>query len=132
MRTFLIIISQLISQQCFCQISIDCDCLEHNSITVSRIMLELFGQQAVQQMLDNKTSMLFTLSVDTSGHVSEIKKIRTQIPLDKNIGKKLKRYFHKHRIQMRICYSIDFGSVSYERGLQIARNDFQNSEKNIS
>lgn len=30
---------------------------------------------------------------------------------------------------MRICYSIDFGSVSYERGLQIARNDFQNSEK---
>ena len=65
-------------------------------------MLELFGQQTVQQMLDNKTSMLFTLSVDTSGHVSEIKKIRTQIPLDKNIGKKLKRYFHKHRIQMSI------------------------------
>lgn len=129
MRTFIIIISQLISQQCFCQISIDSDCLEHNSITVSRIMLELFGQQTVQQMLDNKISMLFTLAVDTSGHVSEIKKIRTQIPLDKNIEKKLKQYFHKHRIQMRICYSIDFGSVSYERGLQIARNDFQNSEK---
>ena len=125
MRTLIIIFFQLISQQCFCQISIDSDCLECNSITISRIMLELFGQETVQRMLDNNTRMLFILRVDSSGYVSEIKRIRTQNALDKNVEKKLKRYFGKHKIQMRICYSIDFSSVSYERGLQIAKDDFR-------
>lgn len=129
MRTLIIIFLQFIFQQCFCQISIDSDCLERNSMTVSRIMLELLGQETVQQMLDNKTRMLFILEVDSSGYVSEIKRIRTQNTLDKNVEKKLKRYFGKHKIQMRICYSIDLSSVSYERGLQIARSDFQNSKK---
>ena len=122
MRILIIMFFQLISQQCFCQVSIDSDCLERNSITVSRIMLELFGQKAVQRMLDNNTRMLFTLRVDSSGYVSEIKRIRTQIALDKNVEKKLKRYFEKHKIQMKICYSIDLSNISYERGLQIAKD----------
>ncbi len=131
MKSFIMIV-------CFCisfvysfaqiNISLDGNCLEHNSAIMSKAIIDTFGEDSVKRWINNNTRILFTANVDSLGHILKIEKVRTKQEISSNIICSIENYLIKNKVHFFICYAQDPPDITKNHIIDSVREDFKNND----
>ena len=130
MRTKIVAFLLLANLPCLGQVAVDLDCIFRSYRVFGRVMLEVFGSDKIQNMIDAKQSIGLWLNVDSLGYVTSVQKGRGKMP-EPQLGlmvDSLRAYFKRHAVQFPICYAIEDNGLTYEEQLKNASVYFQESK----
>ena len=108
MRTKIIAFLLSVNLPCLGQVAVDLDCIFRSYRVFGRVMLEVFGSDKIQNMIDSQQSIGLWLNVDSLGYVTSVQKGRGKMP-EPQLGVMvdgLRAYFKRHAVQFPICYAL--------------------------
>ena len=122
MRTKIVAFLLLVNLPCLGQVAVDLDWIFRSYRVFGRVMLEVFGSDKIQNMIDSEQSIGLWLNVDSLGYVTSVQKGRGKIP-EPQLGlmvDSLRAYFKRHAVQFPICYALEDNGLTYEEQLKNA------------
>lgn len=134
MRTKIVAFLLLVYLPCLGQVAVDLDCIFRSYRVFGRVMLEVFGSDKIQNMIDAKQSIGLWLNIDSLGYVTSVQKGRGKIP-EPQLGlmvDSLRAYFKRHAVQFPICYALEDNGLTYEEQLKNALDDFLESKNKFT
>ena len=134
MRTKIVAFLLLVYLPCLGQVSVDLNCIFRSYRVFGRVMLEVFGSDKIQNMIDAKQSIGLWLNVDSLGYVTSVQKGRGKMP-EPQLGlmvDSLRAYFKRHAVQFPICYAFEDNGLTYEEQLKNALDDFLESKNKFT
>ena len=134
MRTKIVAFLLLVYLPCLGQVAVDLDCIFRSYRVFGRVMLEVFGSDKIQNMIDSKQSIGLWLNVDSLGYVTSVQKGRGKMP-EPQLGlmvDSLRAYFKRHAVQFPICYALEDNGLTYEEQLKNALDDFLESKNKFT
>ena len=134
MRTKIIVFLLSFYLPCLGQVAIDNDCGFRSCRIFGRVMLEVFGSDKIQNMIDSEQSIGLWLNVDSLGYVISVQKGRGKMPKPQ-LGLMvdiLRAYFKRHAVQFPICYAFEDNGLTYEEQLKNALDDFLESKNKFN
>ena len=124
----------LVNLPCLGQVAVDLDCIFRSYRVFGRVMLEVFGSDKIQNMIDSEQSIGLWLNVDSLGYVISVQKGRGKMP-EPQLGlmvDSLRAYFKRHAVQFPICYAFEDNGLTYEEQLKNALEDFLESKNKFT
>ena len=85
MRTMIVAFLLLVNLPCLGQVAVDLDCIFRSYRVFGRMMLEVFGSDKIQNMIDSEQSIGLWLNVDSLGYVISVQKGRGKC-LNRNLA----------------------------------------------
>ena len=134
MRTKIVAFLLLVYLPCLGQVAVDLDCIFRSYRVFGRVMLEVFGSDKIQNMIDAKQSIGLWLNIDSLGYVTSVQKGRGKMP-EPQLGlmvDSLRAYFKRHAVQFPICYALEDNGLTYEEQLKNALDDFLESKNKFT
>ena len=122
MRTKIVAFLLLANLPCLGHVAVDLDCIFRSYRVFGRVMLEVFGSDKIQNMIDAKQSIGLWLNIDSLGYVTSVQKGRGKMP-EPQLGlmvDSLRAYFKRHAVQFPICYALEDNGLTYEEQLKNA------------
>lgn len=120
MRTKIIAFLLSVNLPCLGQVAVDLDCIFRSYRVFGRVMLEVFGSDKIQNMIDSEQRIGLWLNVDSLGYVTSVQKGRGKMP-EPQLGVMvdgLRAYFKRHAVQFPICYALEDNGLTYEEQLK--------------
>ena len=134
MRTMIVAFLLLVNLPCLGQVAVDLDCIFRSYRVFGRVMLEVFGSDEIQKMIDAEQNIGLWLNVDSLGYVISVQKGRGKMP-EPQLGlmvDSLRAYFKRHAVQFPICYAFEDNGLTYEEQLKNALEDFLESKNKFT
>ena len=134
MRTKIVAFLLLVYLPCLGQVAVDLDCIFRSYRVFGRVMLEVFGSDKIQKMIDAEQSIGLWLNIDSLGYVTSVQKGRGKMP-EPQLGlmvDSLRAYFKRHAVQFPICYALEDNGLTYEKQLNNALDDFLESKNKFT
>lgn len=106
-------------------VSIENDCLKHNSALISKAMIETFGEDSIRFLLNNDFHFVFTAKVDSLGNILKIEKVRSKWTITDSFVTSIETNLIKNKVCFYICYAHVPLDIPKEHIIDYAREHFK-------